>query len=95
MRQLLLVHSSEPKRVLALAYEEDSGRIALWLANLTAEPQPVRLSDQLPSSAVIRWLDTAHFETATLDPVGFAKASEPLLDRSLTLGPYALAHIVG
>src|SRR5206468_1826378 len=91
----LSVTSSEPKRVLALAYEQDSRRIALWLANLTAEPQPVRLTGQLPSSSVIRWLDTAHFETAALDPAGFERAIEPLLDRSLTLGPYALVHIVG
>jgi hypothetical protein len=91
----LSVTSSEPKRVLALAYEQDMGRIALWLANLTAEPQPVRLTGQLPSSSVIRWLDAARFETAALDPAAFAAATEPLLDRSLTLGPYALAQILG
>jgi hypothetical protein len=91
----LEVVSSEPKRVLALAYEQDGRRIALWLANLTAEPQPVRLSGELSSSSVLRCLDTAQFETATLDPARFEAGSEPLLDRSLTLGPYALAHIVG
>jgi hypothetical protein len=91
----LEVVSSEPKRVLALAYEQDGRRIALWLANLTAEPQPVRLSGELSSSSVLRCLDTAQFETATLDPARFEAASQPLLDRSLTLGPYALAHIVG
>jgi hypothetical protein len=65
------------------------------LTNLTAEPQPVRLSGELSSSSVLRCLDTAQFETATLDPARFEAGSEPLLDRSLTLGPYALAHIVG
>ena len=56
---------------------------------------PVTLPDLSGMEASVQQQISAQFETATLDPARFEAASQPLLDRSLTLGPYALAHIVG
>jgi hypothetical protein len=38
------VRSNDEKRVLGLCYERAGEGQTLWLANLTAEPQPIRIA---------------------------------------------------
>lgn len=89
------VKSSDPKRVLGLAYESGKQRRLLWLANLTADPQTVHVPGELAGSATVRQLDSERAAAAALDPAAFAAGGRPLPGDVLTLGPYALASLDG
>ncbi len=89
------IKSSDPKRVLGLAYKRGGQEQMLWLANLTAEPQVVRIPGAHSGSMTIRQLDAANFSTAALDPTGFAAGQRPMAGSGLTLGPYAVAAVGG
>lgn len=90
--QVLPVRSSDEKRVLGLCYEHAGQGRVLWLANLTAEPQTLRLAGADGMDA--RVLDAARFATAARDPAGFAAgAPQALAGESLRLAPYAVATL--
>ena len=89
------VKSSDPKRVLGLAYETGKQRRLLWLANLTADPQTVHVPGELGGSTTVQQLDSASAAAAALDPAAFAAGGLPLPGNVLTLGPYALAALDG
>jgi D-apionolactonase len=89
---VLPVRSSDEKRVLGLCYRRADGEQILWLANLTPEPQTLRISGVGAMTA--KTLDAASFAVAACDPAGFATgASHRLVDGSLTLAPYAVAML--
>ena len=87
------VESSDPKRMLGLAYGRGEQGQTLWLANLTAEPQAVRIRSAHTEPMTVRQLDAASFFAAALDPAGFAAAGRSLPGGCLTLGPYAVAGL--
>jgi hypothetical protein len=90
--QVLPVRSSDEKRVLGLCYEHASKGRVLWLANLTAEPQILRLAGAEGMAAQI--LDAASFATAARDPAGFAAAAPRAISgNGLSLAPYGLAAL--
>jgi hypothetical protein len=77
--------------VCALAYRGD-GASLLWLANLTARDQPVRV-DHAGAGPYGIVLDEGSFERAVTDPVGFQTNVRPIDFGRLTLHPYALALV--
>jgi hypothetical protein len=82
--------SSNAAMVQSLAYRGKSGT-TLWLANLTAGDQPVKLSGA--KGAIFGTvLDQDSFVKATTDPQGFQKDWKAMKN-SLTLKPYAVAII--
>jgi hypothetical protein len=90
--QVLPVRSSDEKRVLGLCYEHASEGRVLWLANLTAEPQILRLAGTEGMAAQV--LDATSFATAARDPAGFAAAApQAISGNRLSLAPYALAAL--
>lgn len=92
--QVLPVRSSDEKRVLGLCYEHAGRGRVLWLANLTAEPQTLRLTGADAMHAQI--LDAARFAMAARDPAGFAAAApQALAGEGLRLAPYAVAALRG
>ena len=92
--EVLPVRSSDEKRVLGLCYRRAGGEQILWLANLTPEPQTLRISGGDAMTAKI--LDAASFAAAARDPAGFAAgASHKVAGGSLGLAPYAVAMLRG
>ncbi|MDZ7749430.1 MAG: hypothetical protein U5K43_11940 [Halofilum sp. (in: g-proteobacteria)] len=90
--ELLAVDTGDSERVVALAQRAGEG-VVLWLANLTASPQAVRLSG-LPGSASAALLDAERFTSAVTAPDGFwAREARPLDGPGLTLDAYAVARI--
>jgi hypothetical protein len=89
------VKSSDPKRVVGLAYEYGKQRRRLWLANLTADPQTVHVPGELAGSTTVKQLDSASAAAAALDPAAFAAGGRPIPGNVLTLGPYAVAALDG
>jgi hypothetical protein len=90
--------STDPLRAVALALAVDEGD-RLLVANVTPEPQRVRITGLRGTSAAVRVLDEASAVTALLDPAGFRArpgAPEPVVDEVLwlELGPYAVARVV-
>jgi D-apionolactonase len=91
--QVLPVRSSDEKRVLGLCYEHGGGRV-LWLANLTAEPQLLRLEGAGAMTA--RILDAASFAAAARDPAGFAAAlPRKIAGDGFRLDAYGVAALRG
>ena len=89
-QKLVDAQSSDCTKVQALAYKGKGGT-TLWLANLTAENQSVKLSGA--NGAIFSTtLDEDSFVSATTDPRGFQKSWKSMKD-SLTLKPYAVAVI--
>jgi hypothetical protein len=89
--------SSDPLRFDALTLEGD--RVAVLLANLTAEPLTVTVHD-LPPRVRVRVLDETTFDAATADPLGWRADDGPAHDADggrlvLTLRPYAYARLAG
>ena len=74
----------------SLAYKGKAGT-TLWLANLTAEHQSVKLSGAKGAIFGVT-LDENSFVSATTDPQGFQK-SWKAMKHALTLKPYAVAVI--
>ncbi|HEX7951951.1 MAG TPA: hypothetical protein VF523_02655, partial [Burkholderiales bacterium] len=89
-RKLVNAESSDPATVQCLAYKASRGT-TLWLANLTAESQSVKISGA--SGAMFgTTLDEDSFVTATTDARGFQNNWKPVKD-TLTLNPYAVAIV--
>lgn len=76
--------------IAVLAARKD-GRIVLWVANLTAEPQAVQLADADVTSKVAI-LSADRFEQIAVDPAFMASAARPLTDGRLHLDAYAVAR---
>ncbi|MBX3028928.1 MAG: hypothetical protein KF809_02090 [Chloroflexi bacterium] len=99
--QLCATRTSDPLRVVALAVAGEQGaRVGLLVANVTAEPQRVRLVGlgSGAMTATVRILDEATATWALEDPARFRAdpgAPLPLTDGTacLALGPYAVARI--
>ena len=89
------VKSSDPKRVLGLAYEHGKQKRLLWLANLTADPQTVHVPGAAAGSTTVNQLDSASAAAAALDPAAFAAEGRAIPGSVLTLGPYAVAAVDG
>jgi hypothetical protein len=89
---VLPVRSSDEKRVLGLCYEHASEGRVLWLANLTAAPQILRLAGAEGMAA--RILDSTSFATAARDPASLAAAApQAISGNGLRLAPYGLAAL--
>jgi hypothetical protein len=89
-RKLVNAASSDPAKVQCLAYKAGRGT-TLWMANLTAEYQSVKMSGA--SGAMFgTTLDEDSFVTATIDARSFQKNWKPVKD-TLTLKPYAVAIV--
>ena len=89
-QKLVNAESSDAAKVQALACKGKGGT-TLWLANLTADNQPVKLSGT--KGAIFgTTLDEDSFVMATTDPRGFQK-SWKAMKNSLTLKAYAVAVI--
>jgi hypothetical protein len=87
-QKMVAADSSDSAKVQSLAYRGKSGT-TLWLANLTAENQSVKLSGA--KGAIFgATLDEDSFVEATTDPRGFQKSWKAMTD-ALTLKPYAVA----
>ena len=86
--RLVAATCSDNQKVEALAYRGKAGT-TLWLANLTAGAQDVRIAGA--GGAIFgTTLDEDSFEAATTDPKGFQKSWKPMRN-ALTLKPYAVA----
>ena len=89
-KKLVGADSSDSAKVQCLAYK-DKGGTTLWLANLTADNQAVKLSGA--KGAIFgTTLDEDSFAVATTDPMVFQK-SWKAMKATLTLKPYAVAVI--
>jgi hypothetical protein len=89
-RKLVEAQSSDSTKVQTLACRGKGGT-TLWLANLTAENQPVKLSGA-QGALFGTTLDEDSFVVATTDPQRFQK-SWKAMKNALTLKPYAVAII--
>src|SRR5882724_5512648 len=86
-QKLVAATSSDNQKVECLAYRGKGGT-TLWLANLTAGEQKVRIAGA--KGAVFgSMLDEDSFVNATTDPRSFQKSWKPMKD-ALTLKPYAV-----
>lgn len=84
--------SSDPACVVALAHKARGGTV-LWLANLTAGRQNVRVTG-LTGSPICRVLDERSFIAATRDPRFFATGGRALArSGAVELGAYAVARV--
>ncbi len=89
-KKLVGADSSDSAKVQCLAYK-DKGGTTLWLANLTADNQTVKLSGA--KGAIFgTTLDEDSFVTATTDPRAFQR-SWKAMKNALTLKPYAVAIV--
>ena len=88
---LLAATSSQDRSVRCLAYRAQ-GASLLWLANMTAQDQTVRVAHggTRPSGIV---LDEASFEQATTEPAAFEAGVKPLDLERLRLTAYAVALV--
>jgi hypothetical protein len=89
--RIVVATSSDEARVRALAYR-GRGATLLWLVNLTAREQCVRV-DAAGVDPYGIVLDEASFERAVTDPVGFQTAVRPVDVGDLTLRAYAVALV--
>jgi hypothetical protein len=89
-QKMVDANSSDAAKVQTLAYKGKGGT-TLWLANLTAENQSVKLSGAM-GAIFGTMLDEDSFVAAATDPQGFQK-SWKAMKPALTLKPYAVAVI--
>ncbi|CAN5919397.1 hypothetical protein BH11PSE8_BH11PSE8_28090 [soil metagenome] len=89
--ELVDANSSHGRSVCCLAYRSERATL-LWLANLTAHHQTVRVAHDgaRPFGFV---LDEAGFEQATTEPAAFEAGVGPLDLQRLGLGAYAVARV--
>jgi hypothetical protein len=88
------LESSDEKRLLGLGWQRADGEMEAWLANLTAEPQTVRIGG-LAGSPRVQRLDAENFERATRDPQGFGATAHAMdVSQPLSLLPYAVIRII-
>ncbi|MEM8853148.1 MAG: hypothetical protein AAGD34_05555 [Pseudomonadota bacterium] len=84
--------SSAPGTVLSLVVEEEEGPV-LWLANLTAKTQSVKVKGFEGRMAAM--LDEDSVVDACVDPFGWAADTTPLAAGPVALKPYAVVRITG
>jgi hypothetical protein len=89
--KLVSAASSDESIVRCLAYKE-KGATLLWLANITAQEQAVRIAHS-GGAAFATVLDEASFEKATADPRAFQKNWKALASPQVTLGAYGVAWV--
>ncbi len=89
-QKLVSADSSDTAKIQSLAYKGKGGT-TLWLANLTAQDQSVKLSG-VNGAIFGATLDEDSFVSATTDPHAFQKSWKAMKD-TLTLKPYAVAVI--
>jgi hypothetical protein len=89
--KLVSTKSAAPSKIAALAYRAKAGAV-LWLANLTAEEQKVKVSG-FNGKASLHLLDEASFVAAT--DAGYLGKGGKALKKvgALTLPPYAVARV--
>ena len=88
----LTTNVSNGSAVQAIAHRREAG-VVLWLANLTRDPQRVRVTGLPAAHGRITRLDLASFETAVAGPDRWAATAEECAADALELGPYAVARI--
>ena len=88
----LTTQVSNGSAVQAIAHRQDGGTI-LWLANLTGEPQRVRLAGLPAAHGQITRLDLDTFASAAAGPDAWATTAGRYATNALELGPYAIARI--
>ena len=81
------------RNVQAIAAETETGR-EIWLANLTGEPVAVTLR-RAPETGSLFVLDADSFVAAAGKPDAAVQLAKPWGGPAVTLGPYAVARIVG
>jgi hypothetical protein len=90
-RMLVSAASSDEAIVRCLAYKE-KGATLLWLANLTARDQTVRIAHS-GGATFAATLDEVSFEQATASPRAFQKNWRALASPLVTLGAYGVAWV--
>lgn len=88
-QKLVNVDCSDLQKVQCFAHRDAKG-ITLWLANLTAEEQLVKVAG-LKGETFVGMLDEARFIRAATDPRGFQVNASPLQGNTIALGSYAVA----
>jgi hypothetical protein len=89
--KIVAATSSDEARVRCLAYRSERATL-LWVANLTAQEQSVRVEhDGADPYGIV--LDEGSFERAVTDPVGFQTDVAAIDGRGLRLGAYAVALV--
>ncbi|XWN30305.1 MAG: hypothetical protein ROR55_22900 [Devosia sp.] len=86
------VTSSAPGTVLGLAVEGKDGQV-LWLANLTAKDQWVKVKGIEGTKAVV--LDEDSVVSACIDPFAWVSETMPLSPGPVSLKPYAVMRVSG
>ncbi len=82
---------SEPRAVQALAFGAEAGGVELWIANLTGDPQRVRLVG-LDGDVGVAVLDEDSFVAGTEDPDVLDRVERTASDGYLELPCYAVAR---
>jgi hypothetical protein len=88
----LAVTNADDAGVAALAHETEGG-VALWLANLSPAPRTVAFAGFAPTR--LQRLDGDTLADAIAVSDGFAATGESFAGPRLTLGPYAVARLLG
>ncbi|HLW91540.1 MAG TPA: hypothetical protein VKS78_09600 [Roseiarcus sp.] len=91
-RRLIEARISDPRRVAALAWRGDRGSV-LWLANLTDEPQTLRILGPIGAGRRRAMLDAASFARAALTTDALDAVAQPFAVEELALDAYAVARI--
>ena len=76
--------------VQALACSRNGG-LEMWIANLTSEDKTIDFGRSLCGTAAILSLES--FETATKEIEAMILLGRPFADRTIILGPYAVARL--
>jgi D-apionolactonase len=84
--------STAPSAVAAVAHRTENGP-ELWLANLTSEPQKVKVAG-FGGAARLHRLSEGNFQTITTKPDYLSSAGEAMKKvSSVELGPYGVVRI--
>ena len=83
-------HSSQPDKVLAIAATDRLGQASMWIANLSASPQPCRIDGAIPAGQPMVSVLDEHHHLA----MGLRSDPSPSQDDLLELLPYSCLHYV-
>jgi hypothetical protein len=90
--KLIATEIGDAGKIAALAYKDKAGPV-LWLANLTAQPQTVRIAG-FDGAATVAVLDEGSFVKATTDLAFLEKSGKPVKKvGTVALRPYAVTRI--
>ena len=92
-RRLVETRLSRPGAVAALAVADEDGGTTLFLANLTAGEQTVRLAGAATTAATAAVLEEAALEATTADPSALDRLAAPVSGDTLTLDADAVAVV--